>query len=253
MDDRGRSHSFQKNQTTNANVYVQGEDRKLPTFKALADTWKSPEIKLWHKHLGDFWGPIILHMRRFNEWMPLHEAFNTGVDHAFIGKTNDEIIEAWRRGECDPIEDIQGIFKNVIAHIQPAYAKNNHRFDDNLWQQLNIQDIAMQVAVPLELNESKMIESLPMDPGKSEQASPQWCVDMAGLIRFNKEAIMELIIREDPNLQQILEDMAERMKAMWKHATEGQKAAWVEMKKNSFGATELHTKPIDVIFSFESR
>jgi hypothetical protein len=45
------------------NVYAEGEDRKVATFKALAETWKLPEAKQWHKYLGDFWGPIILYMR----------------------------------------------------------------------------------------------------------------------------------------------------------------------------------------------
>jgi hypothetical protein len=47
-----------------ADPYAQREEeRKVATFKALTEIWERPEIKEWHKYLGDFWAPIVLYLR----------------------------------------------------------------------------------------------------------------------------------------------------------------------------------------------
>jgi hypothetical protein len=152
-----------------ANPYAQEEDRKVATFKTLADTWKLPEIKQWHKYLGDFWGPVILYMRRHRDWMPIHEAFNTGFEHRFCGKSDEQIIEAWRRGECEATEDTQGIFKDILGHVKEAYAHDNYPIPEELWRQVNVNDQEMQLAVPLDLNIDAQWAALPLDPGKGLQ------------------------------------------------------------------------------------
>jgi hypothetical protein len=47
--------------------------------------------------------------------------------------------------------------------------------------------------------------------------------------------------------------MADRMKVIWRKATETQKAAWIERRNLSFGNSLLNTSLLDVICSFESR
>jgi hypothetical protein len=94
------------------NPYASDGEKQVATFKALADTWITPEVHEWHKHTGDFCGPILRHLRRINSWMTVAEAFNTGVDHhcnpiqhGFCIKENDEIVESWRRPECTGMKD----------------------------------------------------------------------------------------------------------------------------------------------------
>jgi hypothetical protein len=73
------------------------------------------------------------------------------------------------------------------------------------------------------------------------------------LINQNKEAIWTAIQTDDPHLQEKLEEMTDRMKSIWRAAKDDQRAAWNEAKRQSFGSTELATKLLDVICSFESR
>jgi hypothetical protein len=49
------------------NPYAAGEERNVGTFKALAESWNQPEVREFHKHLGDFWGPIVLYLRRHKQ------------------------------------------------------------------------------------------------------------------------------------------------------------------------------------------
>jgi hypothetical protein len=79
-----------------SNAYAIPEDeqatnRQLATFKNLVETWSTPEIQPWHKHVGDSWGPVILYLRRNRRWIPLYEAFQTGWDHGFLPKLKGEI------------------------------------------------------------------------------------------------------------------------------------------------------------------
>jgi hypothetical protein len=110
------------------NPYAGDEDKQVGTFKALEDTWKLPEVREWHKHLGDFWGPIILHLRETKHWMPIGMAFDTGVEHGFCVKNDEERIESWRRGACEVSSDspVRSMFKAVLDEIKPAYAIADH-------------------------------------------------------------------------------------------------------------------------------
>jgi hypothetical protein len=49
-----------------ANPYANAEERKVGSFRALAETWKQSPVREWHKHLRDFWGPILIYARRRN-------------------------------------------------------------------------------------------------------------------------------------------------------------------------------------------
>jgi hypothetical protein len=235
--------------------YAVGKDRKVATFKALAETWQRPGVKQWHKYLGDFWGPIVLYMRRHKDWMPIAEAFNTGIDHGFCGKSQGEIVEAWRRGECEASTDAQvvEIFTPIISEIRLAYAHHDHPVPNERWRNMNVGDLEMQVAVPLDTNFDATWEALPLDPGKDDKTVFQWVSQLDSLLNRNREEITAPIARNGPDLQEKLEEMAERMKNMWAHATEDKRATWTELKRTTFGASELHTKLLDVICSFESR
>jgi hypothetical protein len=81
----------------------------------------------------------------------------------------------------------------------------------------------------------------------------QWVHDFQGLIEQNKEIIWTAIQTDDPHLQEKLEEMTDRMKSIWRAAKDEQRTAWNEAKRQSFGNTELETKLLDVICSFESR
>jgi hypothetical protein len=118
---------------------------------------------------------------------------------------------------------------------------------------MNVSDREMQLAVPLDIYMDATWGLLPLDPGKDDKAVFQWCVDMEGLLNRNREEIYAHTKRNGPDLQERLAEMAERMKNMWAHASEDQRATWIELKETTFGANELHTKLLDVICSFESR
>jgi hypothetical protein len=126
-----------------ANPYAQGEERKVATFKALAETWQNPEIKQWHKYLGDFWGPIMLYLRRHKNWMPIAEAFDTGFDHGFCSKSQEEVREAWRRGDCEASSDpqISEIFGPILNEVRPAYARHDYLIAERLLEQMNVRDL----------------------------------------------------------------------------------------------------------------
>jgi hypothetical protein len=118
---------------------------------------------------------------------------------------------------------------------------------------MNVDDSQMQLATPLDINDDATWGLLPLDPGKSEKTIEQSCTHMHGLIARNREEIYDHIRRNEPDLQERLDGMAERMKNMWTNATKDQKATWIELKAQTFGVTEFHTKLLDVISSFESR
>jgi hypothetical protein len=77
--------------------------------------------------------------------------------------------------------------------------------------------------------------------------------DLDRLMAENKEQVLEIIRTDAPDAQLRLEEMADRMKNMWSHASDNEKATWNELKKATFGVTDIHTKLLDVICSFESR
>jgi hypothetical protein len=97
------------------------------------------------------------------------------------------------------------------------------------------------------------MKQLPVEPGKSEPQIIQWVGDFESVLRQNKEEIMSAIQIDDPNLQERLEGMVDRMKNMWRVAKDDQKEAWNEFKRQEFGNQGLATKLIDVICSFESK
>jgi hypothetical protein len=110
------------------NPYAGNEEKRIGTFKALAETWNLPEVRDFHKHLGDFWGPIVIHLRKHKTWMPVGDAFNTGSEHGFCLMTREEMIENWRRGGCVVSKDspVYSTFKAVLDEIKPAYAHSDY-------------------------------------------------------------------------------------------------------------------------------
>jgi hypothetical protein len=101
--------------------------RRVAIFKG-----STPEVQPWHKHLGDFCGPVILYLRRNISWMKIHEEFETGYDHGFRPKSQTEIIDAWKRPDCDGLPDEEGIFTKITLHTRAAYAHDNYPIPDEL-------------------------------------------------------------------------------------------------------------------------
>jgi hypothetical protein len=237
------------------NPYAAQDEKKVSTFKSLPETWQTPEIREWHKHLGDFWGPVILHLKHAKEWMPIAMAFDTGYEHGFCAKENNEIIEHWRRGSCDvaPNSPIRTAFLPLLEQIHSAYTRADFDVQEGIHAHCDVSGLNIpQVTGPL-LAADAGWEELSLEPGKSERKVVQWVNHFQGLIDRNKEEILTAIQTDDPHLQEKLEEMVDRMKNIWRVAKEDQKAAWNEVRRQSFGNSELATRLIDVICSFESR
>jgi hypothetical protein len=111
----------------------------------------------------------------------------------------------------------------------------------------------LELAVPLEVRMDHGWEQLPLEPGKEDAQVVQCVADSENLLQRNKDDILSHIQADAPNLQERLEEMVDRMKNMWRVATDDQKSAWNETKRQSFTAKELNTRLIDVMCSFESR
>jgi hypothetical protein len=82
------------------------------------------EIREWHRHVGDLWGPIMLNIQRGGGWLTLEEIFDTGKEHRFRIKRVDE-EEPWRRDR----------YKEAGASHDPATAcfrevGNRYRWED---------------------------------------------------------------------------------------------------------------------------
>jgi hypothetical protein len=155
--------------------------------------------------------------------------------------------------EASTDTQVAEIFKPVISEIRLAYARHDHPVPEELWRSMNVGDLEMQLDVPLDINVDATWGLLPLDPGKDDKTVCQWCTDIESSLNRNREEIYTHVMRNGPDLQEKLEEMAERMKNMWMHASEDQRATWTELKRTTFGANELHTKSLDVICSFESR
>jgi hypothetical protein len=224
----------------------------MPAFKALAEVWRSSEWWMRHSKLGDFWGPVILYMRKFGNWMPIHEAFNTGFEHGFVPKSEDEIPEAWRRGECEAMADPHNHFTVIAKEVREVYAHADHVVGDELWRMIRTDGMDLRLVEPRSPEEDKVSES-PDDPEKDLDELPKWCDDLEGLIQRNKDWITADIMSYDPALQGKLEEMAEKTKGIWDRATVDQKAAWKVRRDSTFGQEELHTRLLDITRSFESR
>jgi hypothetical protein len=97
------------------------------------------------------------------------------------------------------------------------------------------------------------VGTIAIGQGESESQVMQWVVDFEGLLRRNKEEILGHIQADSPDLQERLEEMTDRMNNIWRVATEGQRSAWNEFRRQTFSTAELQAKLIDAICSFESR
>jgi hypothetical protein len=238
-----------------ANPYVMGEetDRQLPTYAALTETWMTPELRMRHRKLGDFWGPIVMHLRRFDAWMPIHEGFNTGVRHGYIPKTEEEAGPAWRRGECDTWEDNNKHFTALADETRATYRGDDYVAADELWKQVHSTGQETKITASFTSSDGKPAEDIDLEPGKEREELPGWMDDFEQQIAQNAEDISAKIARGDQTLQSELGKLVDRMRAIWSKATETQKAAWNERRRISFGTTLLNTRLLDVICSFESR
>jgi hypothetical protein len=238
------------------NPYAEHEDeKKVDSFKALANTWNLAEVREWHQHLGDFWGPIVLHFKNKHQWMPIAMAFDTGYDHGFCVKSAQENIEHWRRGPCDVPKEppIRKAFLPLLEAIKPAYTRADFDFPVGIFRHVDTSELNLQTVTPIVLDLSRAYEQLPLDPGESQPQMIQWVADFESVLRQNREEIMSPIQTDDPNLQERLEGMVDRMKNVWRVAKDDQKELWNEFKRQKFGNEELATNLIDVICSFESR
>jgi hypothetical protein len=237
------------------NPYAAENEKKLSTFKALAETWQTPEVRDWHKYLGDFWGPIIFHLKYAKEWMPIERAFETGYAHGYCLKENNEMFEHWRRGSCDvdAKSTVHTTFLPLLEHIRLAYTRADHHVPVGIYNQIDLRPLNLpdSTGPPLAMDEGW--QQLSLEPGKSDPQIIQWVNDFQGQIDRNKEEILTAIQVDDPRLQEKLEEMTDKMRTIWNAAKEDQKAEWNEYRRQNFGSAELQTRLIDIICSFESR
>jgi hypothetical protein len=237
------------------NPYAPFEERRVNTFKALAETWQTPEVRDRRRHLGDFWGPIIQYLKYNKSWMPIGMAFETGVGHGFCLKENNEIIDSWTRGRCepDPKSPVRTAFLPLIEQIQSAYTRENYDFPVGIHSHCDIKSLNVPEIPIRSVPTDEGWADLSLEPGKSRPQVTQWVTDFQGLIDRNKETILTAIQTNDEHLQEKLEEMVDRMRNIWKAARGDQKKAWNEVKGQTFGSMDLHAKLIDLICSFESR
>jgi hypothetical protein len=191
------------------NPYAGENEKKVSTFKALAETWRTPEVREWHKHLGEFWGPIIFRLKYAKNWMPIEMAFDTGFAHGFCVKENNEIIEHWRRGSCevDPKGQIHTVFLPLFEHVRLAYTRADHDVPVGIHSHIDVRSLKIPVSAGPLLAMDAGWDQLSLEPGKSDPQTVQWVNDFQGLIDRNKEEILTAIQTDDPHLQEKLEEM----------------------------------------------
>jgi hypothetical protein len=228
----------------------------LSTFKALADTWQLPEIKDWHKHLGDFWGPIIRHRQYSADWMPVTVALETGWAHGYSFQSDEEKRDHWVRGSCEvnPESPVALAFRPILEQVRLAY---NHADFEVQFAAIGACDTKSlctdEISGRLEIDQGPDWESTIVDSGKIQLPSVQWVPDFERLIEENREKLRTALQTEETHMQELLEEMVDKMKSIWQVATEEQKALWNEYRRQTFGTQELSTKLLDVVCSFESR
>jgi hypothetical protein len=96
-------------------------------------------------------------------------------------------------------------------------------------------------------------ETLSLEPGKADPPVFQSDNDFQNVIDRNKEILRSALQVHEPHMQELLEEMTDRMRETWRAAKEDQKTLLNEAKRQTFGSTELSTKLVDVVCSFESR
>jgi hypothetical protein len=188
-----------------SNPYAPMEERQVPTFKALAETWDRPEIQHWHKYLGDFWGPIMLHLRRTNNWMTIAEAFETGLNrkgqpigHVYQIKEDKEkvtgkphnpaeargvkIEEFWRRPsiQADNKSGEWHMFSAVLDLVKEAYEHPNQPVPPGIHRNINTDSIEQALQLPIEYKPEEEWDGLPAIPETSPTQIAQWVVDWQG-------------------------------------------------------------------------
>jgi hypothetical protein len=241
-----------KAEFSNPYVLQADDDReKIATaYRALAETWTSPELRMWHSKLGDFWGPIVMNLRVNSRWLTTGEALNTGDRHGYVPKSDEEIPIYWHRGDCLRMKDDHKHCAAIEAHVKPAHESDDYFISDDLWKEVRADDRDLVTREPSPLEEP---EILPLETGKNLDQLRGWAADLEYQITQNADIIKPLIANNDPSLQGKFEKMAQHMKTIWEHATPEQRSLWNEMKRVKFGSSLLNTRLIDVICFFESR
>jgi hypothetical protein len=152
---------------------------------------------------------------------------------------------------CEPVKDKKGMFRLVVDHLREAcFCNTTGPLPDFLTLvSINDEDRGAIIAADV-LPQAE--EALPIDPGKHLGELPQWCEDLEAEIAENADRLIQAIIRQDASLQEELDDLASCMKEKWLRATEEQKSAWREHKRQTFRKSGLDTRLSDIICSFES-
>jgi hypothetical protein len=111
------------------------------------------------------------------------------------------------------------------------------------------EDEGFRIEVPPARDTVELLE----DPGKIIEPPPPWCYDLEDEIHQNQLHLLEVINRENADIQGELESLAACMKAKLERATQNQKEQWRMRRQQTFTETQLGTRLIDMICSFESR
>jgi hypothetical protein len=159
--------------------------------------------------------------------MPIGMAFDTGVGHGFCLKENNEIIASWERGRCDPDPNspIRAIFQPLLSEIQQAYTNDVYDFPTGISERCDLRPLNIPNSPSDLIPVDQDWDQLSLEPGKSHPQITQWVTDFQSLIDRNKETILTALQTHDEHLQEILEEMVDRMRNLWKAARDDQRAA----------------------------
>jgi hypothetical protein len=125
---------------SNPYEFMDKEVMRIDSLKALGELWQRPELKTWHHCSGDWWGPVIMHLRQGRRWMTIEQAFSTGRPHGFLLKSA-EIDETWKRAECDCPKDTRKIFTQFVEGIQQVCKFADTPPLGGLWETVDLKKV----------------------------------------------------------------------------------------------------------------
>jgi hypothetical protein len=138
-------------------------------------------------------------------------------------------------------------FKPVLDQIRPAYTRADFDVPIGIHHSLDLSPLNASEVSPLRVEFGQDWENPILDPGKADPLTFQWVSDFQSLIERNKDDLRTALQTHGPHMQERLEEMADRMKNIWRAAKDDQKAQWNEVRRQTFGTDDLSTKLLDVV------
>lgn len=228
--------------------FERDEVKKVTSFKALTEIWHLPDIKDWHQRPGNWWGPLIKHLRESNRWPSIGEIFDTAYPHGYVLKGY-----GWRRPDCVPIPDKRKIFHSFIQGVEEIYRTSGLEVPINLAERINVRGLQthekLSIPIPPRAEETlgeEQVETLSEEELKS-------CENLDEELEEMHHRIIAWTIEGGPDLSRNLEILSTHQKEKWACATAEQKEIWGNRKQLTFAQNPLNTRPEEVLASFESR